>query len=72
MLIARHTEYLKNLIDNPITKELIDKALSTYPMYEPQNETMYSIIPTREQLNNKPMDNKTIKYFLKSQHSIKG
>lgn len=50
---ARYTEVLINLLENPQTKPLIDKALSTYPMYVPINENTYSIIPTREELNNK-------------------
>lgn len=52
-MTARYTEVLLNLLENPQTKELIDKALSTYPMYEPTNQMTYSLIPTREQLNNK-------------------
>lgn len=53
MLIPKYTEVLKNLMDNEQTKELIDKALSTYPMYEPKNEVTYSIIPKRSELNEK-------------------
>lgn len=50
---ARYTEVLINLLENPQTKPLIDKALSTYPMYVPTNEKNYSLIPTREELNKK-------------------
>ena len=32
---------------------LITKALSTYPMYVPENEVVKQIIPTREELNEK-------------------
>lgn len=56
MLIARHTEYLCNLLQDPHTKQAIDKALSEYPMYAPTNQSTYSIIPTREQLNKKLLD----------------
>lgn len=56
MLIARHTEYLYNLLKDPYTKQAIDNALSEYPMYVPENKNVYSIIPTREQLNKKLLD----------------
>ena len=54
---ARYTEVLVNLISNPISKQAIDKAMSTYPLYESKSTdntygTAY-VIPTREQLNNK-------------------
>lgn len=50
---AKYTMLLKDIIEDPDGKERLDKALSSYPMYEPVNKTNYSIIPTREQLNNK-------------------
>lgn len=50
---APHTEYLFNLMNNPQTRAAIDKAMSTYPMYVSKNPVTYSIIPTREELNNK-------------------
>lgn len=53
MIQARYTEVLYNLLKNNRTKELIDNAMSTYPMYIPQNNTTYTLISTREQLNNK-------------------
>lgn len=53
MIYAKYTVVLKTLLDNPETKALIDKALSTYPMYAPNNQFTYSIIPTREELNTK-------------------
>lgn len=54
---ARYTEVLVNLISNPTSKQAIDKAMSTYPLYESKSTdntygTAY-VIPTREQLNNK-------------------
>ena len=55
MMIAKYTEVLKNIIDEPHTKELIDNALSTYPLYESTSQRQYgqpNIIPTREELNN--------------------
>ena len=36
---------------NQQSKQIIDKALSTYPIYEPKK--LYDMIPTREQLNEK-------------------
>lgn len=55
MMIAKYTEVLKNLLDEPHTKELIDNAMSSYPLYESTSEHRYgqpNIIPTREELNN--------------------
>lgn len=53
MIKARYTIVLKTLIDDENVKPLIDKALSTYPMYLPENKQTYTLIPTREELNNK-------------------
>lgn len=50
-MLAKYTEVLKNIIDNEHAKPLIDKALSTYPLYT--NEKAYDLIPTREELNTK-------------------
>lgn len=50
-MYAKYTEVLKNLLDNEITKELIDIALSKYPLYKP--DKVYDLIPTREELNTK-------------------
>lgn len=50
-MYARYTEYLRDLMNNSITKPLLDKALSTYPLYTPVKT--YDLIPTREQLNNR-------------------
>lgn len=60
MIPARYTEVLYNLINNPQTKTEIDKAMSTYPLYESTNQNkeynIPDIIPTREQLNKKILD----------------
>jgi hypothetical protein len=55
-MIAKYTEVLKNLLDTPQTKELIDNAMSTYPLYESTSEHEFNhpnIVPTREELNKK-------------------
>lgn len=51
MIQARYTEVLYNLIKNERVKALIDKAMSEYPVYTPENPSTFSIIPTREELN---------------------
>lgn len=56
MIQGFHTEVLINLMENKETMEALQKALSTYPMYVPESETVYTIIPTREQLNKKILD----------------
>lgn len=55
MIGAKYTVVLKDLLDSPTMKEAIDKALSTYPLYEKKSEEKFipSIIPTREELNKK-------------------
>lgn len=53
---AHYTEVLINLLNDPISKSLIDNAMSEYPMYVPENEVTYSLIPTREELNKKILD----------------
>lgn len=55
MIKAQYTVVLKSLLDDSQTKGLIDKAMSTYPLYEKKSKEEYipSIIPTREQLNAK-------------------
>jgi len=55
MFNAPCTVYLKTLLDNDEIKPLIDKAMSTYPMYESKivHEYTPSVIPTREELNQK-------------------
>lgn len=52
-MIDRYTVTLKKLLDNEETKPLIDKALSTYPLYEAAHKLVYAHIPTREELNKK-------------------
>lgn len=56
MIPARYTEVVYNLVNNPQTKEKIDLAMSSYPLYESINEHEYhspNIVPTREELNKK-------------------
>lgn len=52
-MYARYTEYLADLMKNPQTSELLNKALSTYPLYTPQAAESIDLIPNREQLNNR-------------------
>lgn len=56
MIQARYTEVLYNLLNNPRVKVLIDKAMSEYPMYIPENPYTFSIIPTREELNKRILE----------------
>lgn len=55
MIKAQYTIVLKTLLDNPEAKAAIEKAMSTYPIYEKKSkeEFMPSYIPTRAQLNEK-------------------
>lgn len=55
VMMARYTEFLKDIMENEETKPLLDKALSTYPLYvkKSKEEYMPSYIPTREELNKK-------------------
>lgn len=48
-MIAKYTVHLKSLLDDPEAKAAIDRALSTYPLYQPDKN--YDMIPTREQIN---------------------
>lgn len=54
-MYAKYTTVLKDLLENEQTKPLIEKALSTYPLYAKKSKEEYipSIIPTREELNKK-------------------
>lgn len=55
----RYTEVLYNLLRNPQTREMIDQAMSTYPIYEAVSPRKYGIpnvVPTREELNKKILD----------------
>ena len=51
---AQYTEVLVNLLNDDIAKAKINKALSTYPLYQPKstNEYIPRIVPTREEINN--------------------
>lgn len=53
MIKAKYTVVLKTIMEDEHTKPLLNKALSTYPMYTPINSNIYSHIPTREELNKK-------------------
>lgn len=54
-MYARYTEYLRDIMLNEHTKPLLDKALSTYPLYEKKSKEEFipSVVPTREELNQK-------------------
>lgn len=53
-MYGKYTAVLKSLIDSPEVKPLLDKALSTYPLFSPvDNEFIKELIPNREQLNQK-------------------
>jgi len=54
-MLARYTETLKDLMNNEQTKGLLDKALSTYPLYKPKKS--YDLIPGREELNKRLLNN---------------
>lgn len=53
---AKYTVRLRTLLNDPRVKPLIDKAMSTYPLYQAKNEVLYGVIPTREELNKKILD----------------
>lgn len=55
MVKANYTVVLKTLLDDPEVKALIDKAMSTYPMYEKKSKEEFipSVLPTRSELNEK-------------------
>lgn len=58
-MIPKYTEVLINLLENDRVKPLIDKSLSTYPIYVSTSEHKYgapNIIPTRDELNKKILD----------------
>lgn len=50
-MYAKYTIVLKNLMEDPDAKAAIDKALSTYPLYEADKH--YDLVPDREALNRK-------------------
>jgi cytoskeletal protein RodZ len=49
MIRAKYTVALHTLMTDPTMKEQLDKALSTYPLY--QAGKAYDLIPSREELN---------------------
>lgn len=49
-MFARYTVVLKDLMDNPQSMELLNTALSTYPLYKQKSE-IETIIPERSELN---------------------
>ena len=49
MIPAKYTVVLKTLMDSAKVKPLLDKALSTYPLYAPGKD--YDLIPNRTELN---------------------
>lgn len=49
MIKAKYTVVLKTLMDDPRSREAIDKALSHYPLFQP--EKVYDLIPERTALN---------------------
>ena len=51
MIYAKYTIVLKTLLDDPQSKELIDKAMSTYPLYTPENAEKFSKVMTRSEIN---------------------
>ena len=55
MFRAKYTVVLRTLMDDPILKQQLDKALSTYPLYEKTSEEEFIpvYIPTRDKLNMK-------------------
>lgn len=56
MIPAKYTEVIYNLVNNPQTKSKIDEAMSSYPLYQSNNQHNYgipNIVPTREELNKK-------------------
>lgn len=48
-MAAKYTEYLRTLMMNEHTAPLLEKALSTYPLYEPEKH--YDLVPNRSELN---------------------
>lgn len=54
--MAKYTEVLHDLLTNEVTNDLINKAMSTYPIYTPKHEQLYGFIPSREELNKKILD----------------
>ena len=55
--MAKYTVELNDLLRNEEANKELQKAMSSYPMYEPIHKELYGFIPTREQLNQKILDN---------------
>ena len=55
MECGKYTVLLRTLIESEDVKPLLDKALSTYPLYTPEsdNAEVLKLIPTRDELNKK-------------------
>lgn len=51
--MAQYTIELRTLMNDEMVMPLINNALSTYPMYIPENELAKEVIPSREELNKK-------------------
>lgn len=51
--MAKFTEVLHDLLSNEETNALIQKAMSTYKLYNPEHKELYGYIPTRDELNKK-------------------
>lgn len=51
--MANYTCLLRTLLNDSEYKQLIDEAMSTYPMYVPEHEQLYALIPSRSELNKK-------------------
>lgn len=56
MIQARYTEVLYNLLQNERVRNLINNAMSEYPIYTPENPYTFSVIPTREEINKRILD----------------
>lgn len=54
-MYAKYTVVLKELMENEQTKPMLDKALSTYTLYEKKSKEEFipSYVPTRSELNQK-------------------
>lgn len=51
--MAKYTIELRTLLNDPQSKELILQAMSTYPLYTPENKSKFTQVMSREELNNK-------------------
>ena len=58
-MFAKYTVHLKTLLEDPTTSQAIEKAMSSYPLYEQKSrpdDMVPVFIPTREELNKKILD----------------